>query len=178
MSVFWGLSRRTKTFRVPFINTPISYRHKNTIVSIPQYILQNRKYLSTLPDNHEVSLSEQDLPFLENVATIRNSDSPTIHPLPIDDPIMRQKAKEKDVISSQEKEMRDSWEGLRLIGRGTSIKRAQQKIADWYYPVTQMLELEKTLINTRVPGEDRSVRYFHRLIVLCVSRHKVHIFLL
>lgn len=74
------------------------------------------------------------------------------------DPMSRQIKLEQSIIQDQEKEMRNSWEGLRLIGRGTSIKRAQQKIAEWYYPVTQMLELEKQLIETKVLGGDRGVR--------------------
>lgn len=88
------------------------------------------------------------------------------------DPMSRQIKLEQNVLQDQEKEMRNSWEGLRLIGRGTSIKRAQQKIAEWYYPVTQMLELEKQLIETKVMGGDRVVcclKFVCRLEVLLMS---------
>jgi hypothetical protein len=103
--------------------------------------------MSTLPN--PIEIIDTDITIDKNISNISN--------FPMDDAVLRQKAKEQQVISNREKEMRDNWEGLRLIGRGTSVKKAQSKIAEWYFPVAEMLELEKSLINARVPGEDRNV---------------------
>lgn len=71
----------------------------------------------------------------------------------------RQLHSELKVVESRDRVMKDAWEGLKLIGRGASVRKAQRKIGDWYYPVTQMLDKEKSLINDKVPGEDRMVSW-------------------
>jgi hypothetical protein len=119
--------------------------------------------MSTLSTPHEIVDTDNNIhKSISNKPNAPNTCN--ITPIPIEgNAISRQIEMEKLVISRQEQEMKDNWEGLRLIGRGTSIKKAQSKIAEWYYPLAEMLELEKSLIHANEFGEDRSVIFYFLL---------------
>lgn len=157
MSVFWGVSRRVK-----FSRSKLAVSINGINYSSPQKISTHVNYFSTYSTRNMSTLPhvgsvEGDVSAdfsSSDISMMQAENSPRVLPEPLDN-LSRQIAKEKMAISNQEQEMRDSWEGLRLIGRGNSIKRAQKKIAEWYFPVTEMLESEKNLINSKIPGEDR-----------------------
>lgn len=165
MSTFLGFSRRATVSRLAAGAVPANPTRKIYFHARLQSLSSNnlKRGLSTHMKVLESESSlEAQASFVPRASRNQNVfDEPLQTPnaeeaMPLD-PMSRQLKLEQNILQDQEKEMRNSWEGLRLIGRGTSIKRAQQKIAEWYYPVTQMLELEKQLIEAKVMGGDRAV---------------------
>lgn len=69
----------------------------------------------------------------------------------------RQRSIELGLIEKRNTEQATTWGSLKLMGKGTSVKRAQEKISEWHYPLSTALMKEQELINKKVTGVDRQV---------------------